>query len=342
MRRYLSLTRWRAFTLIELLVVIAIIAIIIGLLLPAVQKVREAAMRLQSQNNLKQMTLGLHSANDAYKKLPPSIGFYPVTQRQGPDWTYPSNQGTVFYHILPFIEQDNVYNNMEGRSWYDGYDNPPLSRNGQRVQNRSIIPIYIAPLDFTAPQEGLHWGDRGAVSYGANARAFMRERFMWQGGQDNNGVLAWANWPNYCSNTSLGKITAQDGTSNTIAFAERFAYCRHAYSVNSDGSKNYLDAERVWGEDGQNYNVYSPCVWAYLHTEVLNGVRYRVVDPVFMPQFGVLVDTCDARGWQSFGSGSIQVSLFDGSVRGVTPGITPLTWTNALRVDDGLVLGADW
>jgi hypothetical protein len=298
-------------------------------------------MRLQSQNNLKQMTLGLHSANDAYKKLPPSIGFFPVTQRQGPDNATPATHGTVFYHILPFIEQDNVYNSIAYRSWQS---------------TNMIIPIYIAPLDFTAPQEGLHWGDRGAVSYGANGRAFMRERFMWQNGRepgqpnadnqaagyDNNGVLAWANWPNSCSNTSLGKITAQDGTSNTIAFAERFAYCRHAYSVNSDGSKNYLDAERVWGEDGQNYNVYSPCVWAYLHTEVLNGVRYRVVDPVFMPQFGVLVDTCDARGWQSFGSGSIQVSLFDGSVRGVTPGITPLTWTNALRVDDGLVLGADW
>jgi prepilin-type N-terminal cleavage/methylation domain-containing protein len=335
MRRYLSLTRWRAFTLIELLVVIAIIAIIIGLLLPAVQKVREAAMRLQSQNNLKQMTLGLHSANDAYKKLPPAIGFYPVTQRQGPDNATPATHGTVFYHVLPFIEQDNVYNSISYRSWQS---------------TNMIIPIYIAPLDFTAPQEGLHWGDRGAVSYGANARAFMRERYMLNGSswaadggnfyQDNNGVNVWMD-PRYaCSQTSLGKLTAQDGTSNTIAFAERFAYCRYGYSTNSDGSVNYLDAERVWGEDGQSYNVYAPVIWAQMTTGPGRGPR--VVRSEFMPQFGVLVDTCDARTWQSFGSGSIQVSLFDGSVRGVTPGITPLTWSNALRPDDGMVLGADW
>ena len=63
---------------------------------------------------------------------------------------------------------------------------------------------------------------------------------------------------------------------------------------------------------------------------------------VFLPQFGATKDTCDARTWQAFGSASIQVSLYDGSVRGVTPGVTILTWTNALRPDDGLVLGPDW
>src|SRR3954470_5745686 len=106
--------RRRGFTLIELLVVIAIIAILIGLLVPAVQKVREAAARAQSANNLKQLGTATHNLQGTYKYLPSFYGYLPrgVTSTTAT----PARHGTLHYFLLPFVEQQNVFNATTGYS----------------------------------------------------------------------------------------------------------------------------------------------------------------------------------------------------------------------------------
>src|SRR5262245_24367209 len=96
----LKTTPRRGFTLIELLVVIAIIAVLVCLLLPAVQKVREAANRIKCTNNLKQLGLAAHQYHDVHGHLPPAVGYYPPAA---------GTFGVYFFHLLPYVEQDNLY-----------------------------------------------------------------------------------------------------------------------------------------------------------------------------------------------------------------------------------------
>src|SRR5580692_6123489 len=175
--------RSRGFTLIELLVVIAIIAILIGLLLPAVQKVREAASRTKCQNNLKQIALAAHNCHDQLGYLPPGIGWFPSN---GP---VPANGwGTLFFHLLPFIEQGDLYksssmtgpNNLgqnpgPNQPYYSGEE----GRFGGNYIGTNVIKIYVCPSDpsippgdvYTDSVYGLKWG---SSSYAGNGLIFTQ------------------------------------------------------------------------------------------------------------------------------------------------------------------------
>jgi prepilin-type N-terminal cleavage/methylation domain-containing protein len=184
----------RAFTLIELLVVIAIIAILIGLLLPAVQKVREAAARSSCQNNLKQLGLAMHSYHDTNNKFPRNY-----RQVGGNAWEALSAN----YFILPYVEQAPLYNQGEANigSWSWIYNNLMNTR----------VSTFICPSSPLAPQRGTHpngWDGPG-TNYGWSTGSSVET--VWAGTRFN-GLIAYQ--------TDRKMADATDGLSNTLLASE--------------------------------------------------------------------------------------------------------------------------
>jgi prepilin-type N-terminal cleavage/methylation domain-containing protein len=194
-----------AFSLIELLVVIAIIAILVGMLLPAVQRVREAANRMKCQNNLKQIGLALHNYHDAHSSFPRGYQALPRYLDGGTDTSPGWGWGTF---ILPYLEQDNIYRTINLNL---GAESP---RNAMAIQ--TIISVYICPSDltpdsaFTVPDG---FGNSVALAAPASYAACVGGDETDTFGPSGQGVF-YRN-----SRTRISDIT--DGTSNTILIGER-------------------------------------------------------------------------------------------------------------------------
>jgi prepilin-type N-terminal cleavage/methylation domain-containing protein len=317
----------RGFTLIELLVVIAIIAILIGLLLPAVQKVREAAARAKCQNNLKQMGLAVHNFASTYNGSMP-YSWFP----NGQNGTWTMAAGSVFYAVLPYLEQDALFRGTAGNTPQQNFANAAST----------VVKGYVCP------------SDAGTVNLNAMWNAPAWPTFVWINGtgaappttlpNPNNGNPSQFAGGSYVySQQALGHgvnvgSSFQDGTSNTIMIAERVQDCfsttlttggAHYYTTWADPWTAYWFAGGTVGGVGSGFQpnaqgVYksNPAPSATPPTSTSTTGYLRTTPTAFVGsaytwgiQPGVSATNCLRTNFSSAHPGGVLVLFTDGSVR---------------------------
>jgi prepilin-type N-terminal cleavage/methylation domain-containing protein/prepilin-type processing-associated H-X9-DG protein len=313
----------RGFTLIELLVVIAIIAILIGLLLPAVQKVREAAARMTCQNKLKQIALATHNFESTNGRLPPAALGDPPGKSASFTYQYFGSLAL----LLPYVEQDNIYKQFNpqpnlnvtatGTNWWNQTNawnasflriksfECPSDGDGPQAKR-----IYVYTETFPTPSnptgsgtfQAYYFGDNPPYSFGITNYLSVLGGM----GKIGNAWDPWAGIMTAQSTTTLGQASGGDGTANTLLFGE---FSTTAYKI-----------ERAPVEG----TAFVSRAYAWMGT---GGMPTA---------FGV-----NAPNWTTFSSshtgGTINFAYGDGSVRGISKSVNTRTLRSAAGFQDGEV-----
>jgi len=297
----------RGFTLIELLVVIAIIAILIALLVPAVQKVREAAARTQTNNNLKQCGLAVHVYHDTYRRLPDAYA-------PGGIFATAGQEKSMWFHLLPFVEADSVY---------------------KTGGTGAVISSYNAPSD---PYNS---DNAGKTNFAGNIRLFAYQTLTPLVANNPAASAIPTTDINYSSLT-LARIP--DGTTNTIMLATRYADCNTKdtkYAVSPYGAKPFA------GATGGFFGGAVITKSAARGPMADNTLTFQVTprndnDPSGSPVGAAGCNNANSVMAHAFGVGGLSTALADASIKNISPTMTFSTFRIALAPGDGTALPAEW